>query len=77
MMYNNALHAAVLEGCSRKVRALVEAGLDVNARRDADNDTPLYLAAHEGHTAVVRVLLEAGADTTRSRRQTPEPHPCI
>ena len=45
MEYNYALHAAAFEGCSRKVRALVKAGLDVNARRDAANDTPLYIAA--------------------------------
>jgi len=63
MVYNNALHVAAFDGCSRKVRALVEAGLDVNARRGGDNETPLYLAAYEGHTKVVRVLLEAGADT--------------
>ena len=47
------------------MRALVEAWLDVNAR-DADNDTPLYLAACKGHKEVVRVLLEAGADTDQA-----------
>jgi hypothetical protein len=65
MVFNNALHMAAFEGCSRKVRALVEAGLDVNARRDADNATPLYIAAYKGREEVVRVLLEAGADITK------------
>jgi hypothetical protein len=54
-----------LEGCPRKVWALVEAGLDVNARRDAGNDTPLYIAACKGHKEVMQVLLEAGADTDK------------
>ena len=62
MVYNNALHAAAFAGCPSKVRALVEAGLDVNARRDADADTPLYIAACKGHNEVVQVLLEAGAN---------------
>ncbi len=66
MVLNNALHAAASEWRSRKVRALVKAGLAVNARRDADNNTPLYLAACKGHKEVVRVLLEAGADTDQA-----------
>ena len=36
------------EGGEEVVRALVEAGCDVIVRRDADNDTPLYLADSYG-----------------------------
>jgi hypothetical protein len=66
LVFNNALHAAANEGCSRKVRALMEAGSDVNARRGGDNETPLYLAACNGLKEVVQVLLDAGADTDQA-----------
>ena len=41
------------------VRALLEAGADINKARNGC-DTPLFIACREGHADVVRVL-EAGA----------------
>ena len=43
------------------MRALIEAGADVNKARD-NSVTPLLIAAHQGHAAVVRALIELGAD---------------
>ena len=66
------VHRAVYHRDPRVVRALVDAGADVNARADAysgdDSDlwTPLYRAVvgadSEHELAIVRALLEAGAD---------------
>jgi len=47
------------------VRALIEAGTDVN-KADDDGDTLLYMAAEEGHEAVVKALIEAGADVNKA-----------
>ncbi len=43
------------------VKALLDAGADVNAK-DAEGCTPLHWAAREGHEAVVKALITAGAD---------------
>jgi hypothetical protein len=43
------------------VRALIEAGADVNKARDT-GETPLFIAAQFGHEAVVRVPIELGAN---------------
>src|SRR5436190_8185658 len=55
------LHDAVAECDIERVRQLVAAGADVNAR-DEDGATPLHYAGAEGATEIVRLLLEAGAD---------------
>jgi len=52
---------AVAAGDPDRVRALLAAGADANARDDA-GDTPLLRAAHAGNLALVRMLLAAGAD---------------
>ena len=43
------------------VRALVEAGADLNQARES-GATPLHAASYKGHLAVVKYLVEAGAD---------------
>jgi hypothetical protein len=47
-------------GYSERVRALLDAGADVNAT-DGNGDTPLILSAFLGHTDTVRLLLDRGA----------------
>ena len=47
------------------VKALIEAGADVNKARN-DGWTPLYSAASKGHEAVVKALIEAGADVNKA-----------
>ncbi|MEZ5364491.1 MAG: ankyrin repeat domain-containing protein [Bryobacterales bacterium] len=56
-----ALRDAAFEGDQNKVQALLDNGVDVNAK-DADMRTPLMLAAFEGKTNVVLDLLDAGAE---------------
>lgn len=72
---NNAIRAqplvsAIKAGDLEKVRRLIAAGADINARLpmvgSADDDyTPLAVAAREGHADIVRALLEAGAEPRR------------
>jgi hypothetical protein len=62
----NELHIAAPSGHEAVVRALIEAGADINKARD-NGVTPLYIAAQQGHEAVVRALIEAGADVNKAR----------
>ena len=55
-----ALSDACFNGKLEEVRALVSAGVSVEAQ-DADRRTPLMWAAFNGHSAVVGFLLEQGA----------------
>ena len=48
------------------MRALIEAGADVNKATDV-GATPLYIAAQNGHEAVVRALIELGADINKAK----------
>jgi len=52
---------AVRQGDAQKVRALLDAGADVNAR-DRRAETPLHHAALLSRLEVARVLVEGGAD---------------
>lgn len=54
------LHYAAMEDAADSVRALIEAGADVDAPDQAGN-TPLHFAAQEGALVVGRTLLEGGA----------------
>jgi ankyrin repeat protein len=56
------LHSAAQAGDLTKVRSLLAAGADPNAREEGDNTTPLHWAAANRHTAIVRALLDAGGD---------------
>ncbi len=51
---------ACREGRTEALKALLEAGADVNIG-DNDGDTALHLAAEMGHAAVVEALLAAGS----------------
>ncbi len=53
-------------GCEAVVRALIEAGADVEKKDEQDGGmTPLSLAVGRSHVAVVKALIEAGADVNR------------
>jgi len=54
------LHKSSFAGNLDQVRALISAGIPVNAR-DEEKHTPLMWAAFNGHTAVVTHLLQNGA----------------
>jgi ankyrin repeat protein len=55
------LTTAAFAGDLDRVRALIKAGADVNAK-DPRGYTPLLLASHMGHSGVVQALVDAGAD---------------
>ena len=56
-----ALHAAASSGHLTSVKALLDAGADVNPR-DFMAGNPLYLSIRARHTQIAKVLIEAGAD---------------
>ena len=58
---------AVRAGDAARVRALVEAGTDVN-QAEADGSTPLHWAAYAGDVETARLLLEAGAVANAGNR---------
>ncbi|HJO05662.1 MAG TPA: PQQ-binding-like beta-propeller repeat protein [Acidobacteriota bacterium] len=59
-----ALHAAVRDGAAERVRALLDAGVPVDAANEYGT-TALFFAADRGDVALVRLLLERGADADR------------
>jgi len=52
---------AVRSGDIERVRLLVSAGVDVNAK-DKDGNTALHVAAGNGHAEIVELLIAKGAD---------------
>ena len=56
-----ALHLAAREGRIESVRALIEAGADLDAQ-DAEDSTALILATVNGYLDITELLLESGAD---------------
>lgn len=66
------LFSAVRSGDTKKVRAIISSGVDVNVRDNA-RSTPLHVAALEGNTKVVGELIRLGAyvDATSANGYTP------
>lgn len=56
------LHLAIEAGKLPKVRDLIRARVDVNARRRSDSKFPLYLASIKGDKSIVDALIGAGAN---------------
>lgn len=57
------LHRAAEQGRTDLIEALVQQGLDPNAR-DSDGKTPLHLATAAGHVAAMQALVAQGANAT-------------
>jgi ankyrin repeat protein len=57
-----ALLLAVREGHAETVRALLDAGADINQVTPADKTSPLLLACINGHYDLAKMLVERGAD---------------
>jgi hypothetical protein len=58
---NTSLHLALRHGCLETIRTLVGANSNLNAR-NANNETPLLVAANLRRTESVRLLIASGAD---------------
>ena len=58
------LHCASWKGHAEVVKALLDAGADINAKSQNDHygDTALHAAAHGNQKDVVKVLIERGAN---------------
>ena len=63
-----ALHLAASAGEADVVRALAQAGADVDRRQDPDGRTPLFAAVEAGQAAAAQALLESGADPSRGNQ---------
>ena len=57
-----ALHFAARQGSVASVKALVEAGADVNQVSPADDASPMLIAAINGQFDIAKYLLEKGGD---------------
>ena len=57
-----ALHYAVRDGFAGVARALLDAGMDVNAPTDGDRSTPMVVAIINGQFDLALALLARGAD---------------
>ena len=67
--WTRPLAMAALEGNEAAVRALIEAGADVNAQDDEGNAALHNAARHAQSEGILRALLDGGADATlRNRR---------
>jgi ankyrin repeat protein len=62
----SALHFAARQGALQTVKALVEAGADLNQVSPADSTSPLLIATINGHFDTAQALLELGADPNLS-----------
>ena len=69
---NTPLQIASLEGKSKIVHLLLDAGCDINCK-NIDMETPLIDAVENGHLDVVRMLLKAGLDPRQSNAKGEEP----
>ena len=67
-----ALHFAAYNDKPVTLKALIEAGADVNAQ-DSDGSTPLSFAAEEGNPMIVMELIKAGADVNLARHDGATP----
>lgn len=71
---NIDLHVAVAQQRPKKVRAIIDAGADVNSQW-IEGRTPLHLTAEVGRNLeIVRYLIEAGADLNAEVPYTRDPH---
>jgi ankyrin repeat protein len=56
------MHLAARQGEAESVKALIDAGADVNQRGAGDPVTPLLIATMNGHFDLAKLLLDKGAD---------------
>ena len=63
--WDKSLYIAAGKGHEAVMRALIEAGADIN-KASFDGVTPLVKATQEGHVAVVLALIEADADINKA-----------
>ncbi len=69
---NTPLQIASLEGKSKIVQLLLDAGCDITCK-NTDMETPLIDAVENGHLDVVKMLLKAGLDPRQSNAKGEEP----
>lgn len=69
---NTPLQIASLEGKSKIVQLLLDAGCDTTCK-NIDMETPLIDAVENGHLEVVKMLLRAGLDPRQSNAKGEEP----
>ncbi|MDE5721590.1 MAG: ankyrin repeat domain-containing protein [Clostridia bacterium] len=61
----SAMHLAASNGHTEMLKAMIEAGADINVTQDAPSeagDTPLHSACHKYNPDAVKLLMENGAD---------------
>lgn len=72
--FGDDIHAVVADCDLDKVAALLKENPTLVSSKDADNLTPLHVAALRGHTAIAEMLLARGANSNaRHGRDEPTP----
>ena len=67
------MHLAARQGEIESVKALIEAGADVNQRGAADPVTPLLIATMNGHFDLAKYMLDKGADPNMAQNNGAAP----
>jgi ankyrin repeat protein len=67
------LHFAARQGQLEAVRALLEAGADVNQQAVGDRSTPMLMATINGHFDLAKFLLEKGGDPNAAQHNGATP----
>jgi ankyrin repeat protein len=69
MSTDYAIFNAAEQNNSKKLKALLDAGMDPNTQDYDRGATPLHFAANKGHVEAIELLIDAGADVNAANKR--------